>query len=63
MLSVMKGQSILTPQMSKERYKDEGITTICGLAYADPIDLTIRTNFDFNYVVDCVSQALMWIYF
>ena len=46
-----------------ERFKDEGVTTICGLAYADPIDLTIRTNFDFNYVVDCVSQALMWIYF
>ena len=46
-----------------ERFKDEGVTTISGLAYADPIDLTIRTNFDFNYVVDCVSQALMWIYF
>jgi hypothetical protein len=46
-----------------ERFKDEGVTTICGLAYADPIDLTIRTNFDFTYVVDCVSQALMWIYF
>ncbi len=46
-----------------ERFKDEGVTTITGLAYADPIDLTIRTNFDFNYVVDCVSQALMWIYF
>ena len=54
-------QSIGKP--NAERYKDEGVTTICGLAYADPIDLTIRTNFDFNYVVDCVSQALMWIYF
>jgi hypothetical protein len=54
-------QSIGKP--NAERFKDEGITTICGLAYADPIDLTIRTNFDFNYVVDCVSQALMWIYF
>jgi hypothetical protein len=46
-----------------ERFKDEGIATINGLAYADPIDLTIRTNFDFNYVVSCVSQALMYIYF
>jgi hypothetical protein len=46
-----------------ERFKDEGITTISELAYADPIDLTIRTNFDFNYVADCVSQALVWIYF
>jgi hypothetical protein len=45
-----------------ERFKDEGIATITSLAYADPVDLTIRTNFDFSYVVDCVSQALMWIY-
>lgn len=46
-----------------ERFKDEGFATITSLAYADPIDLTIRTNFDFNYVVSCVSQALMYIYF
>jgi hypothetical protein len=45
-----------------ERFQDEGIMTICQLAYCDPIDLTLRTNFDFNYVVDCVSQALLWIY-
>lgn len=45
-----------------ERFKDEGITTISQLAYSDPVDLTIRTNFDFNYVIDCVSQALLWIY-
>lgn len=45
-----------------ERFRDEGIFTIAQLAYADPLDLTIRTNFDFNYVVDCVSQALLWIY-
>jgi hypothetical protein len=48
---------------SAERFKDEGVATITSLAYSDPIDLTIRTNFDFNYVVDCVSQALAWIYF
>jgi hypothetical protein len=45
-----------------ERFRDEGVTTIAELAWSDPIDLTIRTNFDFNYVVDCVSQALAWIY-
>lgn len=45
-----------------ERFKDEGISTITQLAYADPLDLTIRSNFDFNYVVDCISQALLWIY-
>jgi hypothetical protein len=48
---------------SAERFKDEGVATITSLAYSDPVDLTIRTNFDFNYVVDCVSQALAWIYF
>jgi hypothetical protein len=46
-----------------ERFYDEGIATIVQLAYGDPIDLTIRTNFEFTYVVDCVSQALLWIYF
>jgi len=40
-----------------ERFSDEGISTILQLAYADPVDLTIRTSFAFNYVVDCVSQA------
>lgn len=45
-----------------ERFRDEGVTTISELAWSDPIDLTIRTNFEFNYVVDCVSQALAWIY-
>ena len=46
-----------------ERFSDEDISTILQLAYADPVDLTIRTSFSFNYVVDCVSQALAWIYF
>lgn len=46
-----------------ERFLEEGVTTIAELAWADPIDLTIRTNRDFNYVVDCISQALLWVYF
>lgn len=45
-----------------ERYREEGKTTILQLAYSDPVDLTMRTNFDFNYVVDCISQALLWLY-
>ena len=49
-------------KQAAERFKDEGISAICQLAYADPVDLTIRTNFDFNYVTDCVSQALLWLY-
>lgn len=45
-----------------ERFGDEGINTILQLAYCDPVDLTTRSGFSFNYVVDCVSQALAWIY-
>lgn len=60
-LELEKLQSV--GKSNAERFKDEGISTITALAYADPIDLTIRTNFDFNYVIDCVSQALVWIYF
>jgi hypothetical protein len=61
-----------TPELEKlqdigktnaERFADEGISTIAELAWADPIDLTTRTNRPFNYVVDCISQALLWIYF
>lgn len=46
-----------------ERYLDEGISTIAELAWADPIDLTIKTNQEFNFVIDSVSQALLWVYF
>ena len=60
-LELEKLQSI--GKTNAERYNDEGISTIVQMAYVDPIDLTIRTNFDFNYVIDCVSQALLWIYF
>jgi hypothetical protein len=45
-----------------ERFSDEGVTTIAELAWTDPIDLSIHTNFDFNYVVDCMSQSLLAIY-
>ena len=46
-----------------ERLQQIGITTIVELAWLDPIDITSRSNFDFNYVIDCISQALLWIYF
>jgi hypothetical protein len=45
-----------------ERYQEEGVTNILQLTYADPVELTIRTNFDFFYVVDCMSQGLLWLY-
>lgn len=46
-----------------ERYLDEGIGTIAELAWANPIDLTLRTNRDLNFVIDSISQALLWLYF
>lgn len=46
-----------------ERFADEGYTTIVQLAYADPIELTMRcSSFTFSFVTDCASQALAWIY-
>src|SRR5262249_11293168 len=45
-----------------ERIEDADITTIYQLAWCDPIQLTMRTNLTFNYVVDIVSQALAWVY-
>lgn len=45
-----------------ERFEAEGVANILQLAYSDPIELTIRTNFSFSYVADCCSQALAWIY-
>jgi hypothetical protein len=45
-----------------ERLSDEGISSVAELAYADPVNLTIRTNKQFTYITDCISQALLWIY-
>jgi len=45
-----------------ERLQDEGITNITQLAYYDPIDLAMKTNLDFLYIVDIEAQAILWIY-
>jgi hypothetical protein len=45
-----------------DRLIHEDITSVCQLAYCDPIQLTMRSNLSFNTVVDLVSQALAWIY-
>lgn len=45
-----------------ERFEDENIKTVLQLAYTDPLELTIRTGYSFTYILDCVSQALAWIY-
>src|SRR5436305_10428327 len=46
-----------------DRIEDADITTIPQLAWCDPIQLTMRTNLNFDYVVDICSQALAWVYF
>lgn len=45
-----------------ERLRDVGVSSIAALAWTDPVDLTIRTNLEFDFVVDCISQALFWVY-
>lgn len=45
-----------------ERIEDADITTIPQLAWCDPIQLIMRTNLGFDYVVDIVGQALAWVY-
>jgi hypothetical protein len=45
-----------------ERLADEDITTIPQLAYYDPIQLTMRSNLSFAFVLDIVNQALAWLY-
>jgi len=50
-------------QSEAERFEEEGFTNFTLLAYADPLELALRTNFDFNYISDCISQAILWLYF
>jgi hypothetical protein len=46
-----------------ERFMSEGINTIAQLANADPVDLALRTNQSFDYILDCSAQALVWVHF
>ena len=45
-----------------DRIADADITTITQLAWCDPIQLAMRANLQFDYVLDVVSQALAWVY-
>ena len=45
-----------------ERLQNEDIFTITQLASEDPIRLTMRTNLSFNFILECISQALAWMY-
>ena len=46
-----------------EKLAEVGVTTILQLAYEDPIQLSMRLNHSFSYVLDIVGQALVAIYF
>lgn len=45
-----------------DRIAEADITTISQLAYCDPIQLAMRTNLGFTFVLDLVSEALASIY-
>jgi hypothetical protein len=61
LLELEKLQSI--GKTNAERFKEADISNIGQLTRADPVDLAIRTNFDFDYISDCVNEALLWVYF
>jgi hypothetical protein len=46
-----------------ERLANEDISTITQFAYCDPVRLTMKSNLGFNFISDCMSQALAWMYF
>ncbi|MHA6887381.1 hypothetical protein [Ralstonia pseudosolanacearum] len=46
-----------------ERLAAEDITTVTQIAYCDPVRLVMRSNLTFNFVTDCMNQALAWMYF
>jgi len=35
---------------------------VTQVAYCDPVRVTMRSNLSFNFVTDCMSQALAWMY-
>jgi hypothetical protein len=45
-----------------ERLANEDVTTISQIAYCDPVRLTMRSNLSFNFILDCINQALAWMY-
>ncbi|HEX4240172.1 MAG TPA: hypothetical protein VHZ53_02095 [Steroidobacteraceae bacterium] len=41
----------------------EDINTITQIAYCDPVRLIMRSSLTFNFITDCMNQALAWMYF
>ncbi|MDB5863874.1 MAG: hypothetical protein JWO70_1680 [Betaproteobacteria bacterium] len=57
---IIKLQGINKPIV--ERLSKEDITSITQLAYCDPVRLAMRSNLTFNFIIDCMNQALAWLY-
>jgi hypothetical protein len=49
------------PQIA-DRLRDADISTVPQLAYCDPVQVSMRTNLGFSFVLDLMGQALAWIY-
>jgi hypothetical protein len=45
-----------------ERLAKDDINTITQIAYCDPVRLIMRSSLTFNFVTDCMNQALAWMY-
>jgi hypothetical protein len=45
-----------------ERLNNEDVATVTQIAYCDPVQLVMRSNLTFNFVTDCMNQALAWMY-
>lgn len=45
-----------------DRLGEADVSTVPQLAYCDPVQISMRTNLSFQFVLDLVSQALAWIY-
>jgi hypothetical protein len=45
-----------------ERLENEDVTTVSQMAYCDPVQLVMRSNLSFNFITDCMNQALAWLY-
>jgi hypothetical protein len=45
-----------------ERLANEDINTIPQIAYCDPVRMTMRSNSAFHFIIDCMNQALAWMY-
>lgn len=58
---IIKLQGVNKPIV--ERLSQEDITTVTQIAYCDPVRLAMRSHLSFNFIIDCMNQALAWMYF